>query len=128
MSETGKSLGQFITKKLNSFRKNNRYMSLNREEAEKEAQYELRFGIGNLPHLGDPTYEEKTGRYIFPIKYTKPDIPSDTNKELKFYETQTIGKLIVESDGTVTRTSNEDLNENIREIDKAVENGELESK
>lgn len=103
-------------------------MSLTREEAEKEAQYELRFGIGNLPHLGEPTYEEETGRYIFPIKYTKPDIPSDTNKELKFYETQTIGKLIVESDGTVTRTSNEDLNENIREIDKAVENGELESK
>lgn len=103
-------------------------MTISEDEAREKAAYELRFEIGNLPHLGEVQYDSDEKKYIFPIKFTKPDIPEHGKDELEFYETVKIGEIIVKEDGTIERTSNEELNEAIREIDEMAKNGELKKR
>lgn len=89
-------------------------------EAEHIAAKELRFEIGNLPHLSDPEYVEGRG-YVFEIRFTKPELPSreeiddpTIDQEVDFYETQTIGEMVITDEGEIDRTSNEALEAEIR--------------
>lgn len=100
-------------------------MSISEDKATEMAEYELRFEIGSLPHLSDPEFEEDTG-YVFDILYTKPEV-NENEEGVTFYETQQIGEIIVCTDGAIERTSIETINENIREINKQVKEGEIDS-
>lgn len=100
-------------------------------EAEHIAAKELRFEIGNLPHLSEPEYVEDRG-YVFEIRFTKPELPSreeiddpTIDQEVDFYETQTIGEMVVTDEGEIDRTSNEALEAEIRELNERVEAGEI---
>lgn len=109
-------------------------MTISQEEAERKAAYELRFEIGNMPHLSDPEYDEELGAYVYEIRYTHPEIPTEEeikdpeiDQEVEFYESQQIGEMKVFDDGRIERTSNEELQENIREVRELAESGEIDS-
>lgn len=104
-------------------------MSLTEEEARQEAAYELRFNIGNLPHLGDMSFDEENGVYVYPIKYTPVEIPDleAGEEECTFFETQEIGEIRVDEEtGDINRTSIEDLEDEIRKAKEKVEEGVLD--
>lgn len=103
-------------------------MSISLEEAKKEATRELRFEIGNLPHLGEAEYDEERGGYVFPIKFTKPDIPDleAGEEDVEFYQARQIGEMLVKDNGEIERTPNEELEEEIRELNQLAEDGKLE--
>lgn len=110
--------------------------SIDRDEAKRLAQHELRFEIGNLPHLTSPEYDSESGGYRFNIMFTKTDIPEIPEKDpqeympedggdIEFYESQKIGELFVTDAGEIERTSDAELSENIQEIHTKAEQGEL---
>lgn len=104
-------------------------MALTESEARKEAAYELRFNIGNRPHLGDIISDEAAGVYIFPIKYTPVELPDldAGEEECTFFETQEIGEIRVDKEtGDIERTNIEDLEDEIRDAKEKVERGVLD--
>lgn len=111
-------------------------MSIDREEAERLAQYELRFQIGNRPRLSDPEYDAERGGYVFKILFTKLDLPDlpdkdpyeyerDDGGEVEFHEAREIGEMVVLDNGDIERTDNETLGTRIQEVSERAENGEI---
>lgn len=104
-------------------------MSLTEKEARQEAAHELRFNIGNLPHLGDMVFDKEAGVYIFPIKYTPVELPDldAGEEECTFFETQDIGEIRVDEEtGDIERTQIEDLEDEIRDAKEKVDEGVLD--
>lgn len=108
-------------------------MTISEEEAERKAACELRFGVGNMPHLSDPEYDSELGAYVYEIRYTHPELPSreeiedpDIDQKVEYYESQKIGEMKIFDDGHIERTPNEVLGENIQEVKELAESGELE--
>lgn len=101
-------------------------MTLSKEEAKKKAAKELRFNIGNMPHLGEAEYDEQKQAYIFPINYTHPELPETTGGDVEFYETQQIGEMTILENGEIQRTPNEKLRENISEVREKAKSGKIE--
>jgi hypothetical protein len=90
---------------------------MDKYQAEKIAEKELRFEIGHSPYLrfGDKT----ENGYIFHICYTPV-------KDLSvLYYPTIVGQLIVDSDGNLTRTSLQSIENNIEHARKAIEDGIL---
>lgn len=104
---------------------------VSQDEAERIAAKELRFEIGNLPHLSDPKYVDEKG-YVFEIRFTKPELPTreeiddpEIDQSVDYYETRTIGEMVVTDEGDIERTSNDELSEEIQRLDELAEQGEL---
>lgn len=104
---------------------------VSKEKATYIATKELRFEIGNIPYLSDPQYEDGKG-YVFLIKYTKPKLPTrdeiedpEIDQQVEFYETQTIGEIIVTDSGEINRTTDDELQDEIESVNKQIEDGKI---
>ena len=92
-------------------------------EARTKAEIELRHEIGSRPYLDE--VEENEDAFVFPICYRYVDISSD---EPVFYEGQRVGQISVHKEGGgVSRPSLDTIEENIAEVRRDVEDGEIES-
>lgn len=90
---------------------------MDKDQAERIAEKELRFEVGHVPYLrfGDKTEDG----YIFHICYTPV-------KDLSvLYYPTIVGQLTVDNDGNLTRTSLQSIEDNIEHARKAIEDGIL---
>lgn len=98
-------------------------MTISEEKAKEKAERNLRFTLGTLPFLSEPT--ETDEGFEFKILYTHSTFEEGETSPV-YYEPRQIGSLRVSYSGDVSRTNRDLIKENISKVISKCNSGKVD--